>query len=227
MKKIIALIPARSGSKGIKNKNILKIHNKSLIGLSIEHCLDAKIFSKIYVSTDSKKYADIARRYSSVEILMRPKKISNDKSTDYQMIDHAIKNIKINYDYIAHIRPTSPLRKIEQTKKAFMILIKSNYNSLRSVHEMQESSYKTFEIKKGLIKPLKNLKLSIDQLNAPRQNFPKTFFPNGNIDIYKKKFILKHKKLFGNKVKALITPFSQEIDTIEDYKYVRYICKKK
>ena len=64
MKKIIALIPARSGSKGIKNKNILKIANKSLIEISIEHCLKAKIFSKILLSTDSKKYADIAIKIS-------------------------------------------------------------------------------------------------------------------------------------------------------------------
>ena len=227
MKKIIALIPARSGSKGIKNKNILKIGNKTLIELSIDHCLKAKIFSKIYLSTDSKKYADIAKQYSSVEIIMRPKKISKDKSTDYEMIEHALKKINVKYDFIAHIRPTSPLRKIEQTKNAFKILLNSNCASLRSVHEMQESSYKTFEIKKGLIKSLKNLKLTIDELNAPRQNFPKTFFPNGNIDIYRKKFILDNKRLFGNKVKAFITPFSQEIDTIEDYKYIKFICKKK
>ncbi len=227
MKKIIALIPARSGSKGIKNKNILKIAKKSLIELSIEHCLKAKIFTKIFLSTDSKKYADIARKYHSIEILIRPKKISNDNSTDYEMIDHAIKNININFDYIAHIRPTSPLRKIEQIKNAYKVMLKSNCISLRSVHEMQESSYKTFEVKKGLIKSLQNLKLSIDELNAPRQNFPKTFFPNGNIDIYRKEFVLKNKKLFGSKVKAFITPYSQEIDTIEDYQYIKYLWKKR
>ena len=227
MKNIIALIPARSGSKGIKDKNIKKFGNKPLIGLAIEHCFNSKIFSKIYLSTDSKRYADIAKKYGPVEILMRPKKISNDKSTDYEMILHAISNIKIKYDFIAHIRPTSPLRKIKQTKEALRNFINSNYNSLRSVHEMQETSYKTFEIKKGLLRPLKNLNLTIDQLNAPRQNFSKTFFPNGIIDIYRKEFILKNKKLFGQKVKAFITPFSQEIDAIEDYKYVKYLWKKK
>ena len=106
-------------------------------------------------------------------------------------------------------------------------MLKSDCISLRSVHEMQESSYKTFEIKKGLIKSLRNFKLSIDELNAPRQSFPKTFLPNGNIDIYRKEFVLKKKKLFGDKVKAFITPYSQEIDTIEDYKYIKFFMEKK
>lgn len=226
MKNIIALIPARSGSKGIKDKNIKHLGNKPLIGLAIEQCFKSKVFSKIYVSTDSKKYAHISKKYGPVEIIMRPKKISNDKSTDYEMVNHAIKNISSKYDFIAHIRPTSPLRKAEHLKKAFKIFIKSNYDSLRSVHEMQETSYKTFEIKNGILKPLKNVNMSIDQLNAPRQNFAKTFFPNGIIDIYRKNFILKNKLLFGRKAKAFITSFYQEIDTVEDYKYIKFLWKK-
>ena len=137
------------------------------------------------------------------------------------MIHHAIKNINIDYNFIAHIRPTSPLRKISQLKKAVSTFTKSNFSSLRSVHEMQESSYKTLEIKRGLLKPLKNIKLSLDQLNKPRQGFKKTFHPNGIIDIYRKKFILKNKLLFGHKSMAFITPYSQEIDTIEDLKYLQ------
>ena len=226
MNNIIALIPARSGSKGIKDKNIKYLGKKPLIGWAIEECLKSKIFSKIYITTDSKKYALIAKKYGPVEIIMRPKKISNDRSTDYEMISHAMKNINTNYNFIAHIRPTSPLRKVEQLKKAVKIFIGSNYNSLRSVHEMPETSYKTLEINRGLLKPLRNIKMSLDQLNAPRQNFKKTYFPNGIIDIYRKKFILKNRLLFGNKAKAFITPFSQEIDVIEDYEFIKYLWKK-
>ena len=91
MKNIIALIPARSGSKGIKDKNIKYLGNKPLIGWAIEQCFKSKVFSKIYISTDSKKYSEIAKKYGPVEIIMRPKKISKDKSTDYEMIKHAIK----------------------------------------------------------------------------------------------------------------------------------------
>ena len=226
MKNIIAIIPARSGSKGIKDKNIKQLGDKPLIGWAIYHCVKSKLFSKIYLSTDSKKYASIANKFGSIEIIFRPKKISRSNSTDYQMIKHAISKINIKYDYIAHIRPTSPLRTIGQMRNAIKQFNRSNYSSLRSVHEMSETAYKTLEIKKGMLKPLKNINLSLDKLNGPRQGFDKTYSPNGIIDIYKKNFILKNKLLLGNKSKAFITDFSKEIDTIDDLNYLKKIWKK-
>ena len=226
MKNIIAIIPARSGSKGIKDKNLKYLGKRSLIGWAIYHSITSRLFSKIYLSTDSKRYAKIAKKFGSVEIILRPKKISKSHSTDYEMITHAMQKINDNYDFIAHIRPTSPLRKVSQIKDAVKMFVNSNFSSLRSVHEMQETAYKTFEINKGFLKPLKNLKMSLDQLNGPRQSYNKTFSPNGIIDIYRKKFILKNKLLLGNKTKAFITPFSQEIDTIDDLKYVKSLWKK-
>ena len=224
--RIIAIIPARSGSKAIKDKNIKYLGKKPLLGWAVNLCVRSKLFSKVYVSTDSKKYASIAKKFGSVEIILRPKKISLSKSTDYEMINHAIEKININYDYIAHIRPTSPLRKLKQIEKAINDFAKSNYSSLRSVHEISETAYKAVEVENGILKPLKNLKLSLDQINGPRQGFAKTYSPNGIIDIYRKKFILKNKLLFGKRSKAFITPFSQEIDTIGDLKYLKNIWKK-
>ena len=92
---------------------------------------------------------------------------------------------------------------------------------------MSESSYKSVEIKKGLLTPLRNIKKSLDEINLPRQNFNKTYSPNGIIDIYRKKFVMKHRSLFGKKVKAFITDYSQEVDNIQDFKYIEYLCKKK
>ena len=92
-RKIIAIIPARSGSKSMKDKNIRELGKKPLIAWSIESCFKSKFISKVYVSTDSKRYAKIAKQFGPVEILLRPKKISGDFSTDYQMIKHAIANI--------------------------------------------------------------------------------------------------------------------------------------
>ena len=107
-------------------------------------------------------------------------------------------------------------------RKAIKEFTKSNYSSLRSVHEMSETAYKTFEIKNGMLEPLKNLNSSLDDLNMPRQSFNNTYLPNGIIDIYRKRFILKNKLLLGKKSKAFITPFSQEIDTKDDYSYERF-----
>ena len=201
-KKVIAIIPARSGSKSIKDKNIIKLGKKPLIAWSIEACFKSRYISRVYVSTDSKKYARIAKKFGPVEILLRPTKISGDFSTDYQMIKHAIESIDYDYDYIAHIRPTTPLRKVSDLDSAIKEFGKSNFNSLRSVHEMSETSYKSVQIVNKKLKSLKNLKLNMDELNAPRQKFSKTYSPNGVIDIYKKNFVTKSKLLFGKKVKA-------------------------
>ena len=225
--KIIAIIPARSGSKSVKDKNIRELGKKPLIAWSIESCFKSKHISKVYVSTDSIKYAKIAKQFGPVEILLRPKRISGDFSTDYQMIVHAIENIKFNYDYIAHIRPTTPFRKKNDLNKAIKTFIKSKYNSLRSVHEMSETSYKSLEINNGSLKSLKNLKFTMDELNAPRQKFNKTYYPNGVIDIFKKNFIIRNKLLFGNKVKAFKTSYAHEIDNKDDFNYLEYLCKKK
>ena len=227
LKETIAIIPARSGSKSVRDKNIKLLGNKPLIAWSIKACLKSKQISKIYISTDSKKYANIAKNFGPVEILFRPKKLSTDYSTDYEMIEHAIKNINFEYEFIAHIRPTTPLRKVNDLDKAIKQFIKSKFHSLRSVHEMSETSYKSVEIINGKLKSLKNLKLNMDDLNAPRQSFNKTYMPNGVIDIYKKKFIIKNKLLFGKRVKAYKTSFSPEIDTMEDFKYIEFLCQKK
>ena len=225
--KVIAIIPARSGSKSVKNKNIKLLAGKPLIAWSIQSCLKSKLISKIYVSTDSLKYASIAKKFGLVDILYRSKRLSSDHSTDYEMIAHAINNIDFDYELIAHIRPTTPLRKTSDLDDAIKTFIKSNCNSLRSVHQMSESSYKSVEINNGILRPLKNLKLNIDDINLPRQAFNKTYTPNGVIDIYRKKFVINNKLLFGKKVKAYETSYSPEIDDIEDFKYIEYLCHKK
>ena len=226
--KIIAFIPARSGSKSIKDKNIKILNGKPLIAWSIQTCLKSKFINKIIISTDSKKYAKIAKKYGADEIIIRPKKISKDKSTDYEAIIHAIRNLKYSdYDLIAHIRPTTPQRDVFDIDSAIKKFATSKHNSLRSVHEMSESSYKSFEIfKKNQLKSIANLKFSLDDLNKPRQAFKNTYVANGVIDIYRKKFILKNKKLFGKKVIAYITKHTEEIDSLNQFNYINYLLKK-
>jgi CMP-N,N'-diacetyllegionaminic acid synthase len=224
---VIAIIPARSGSKGVKDKNIKILNGKPLIAWSIQACIKSNFISRIVVSTDSKKYAKIAKKYGADEIIIRPKSISHDNSTDYDVIYHAINNLKnLPYNFIAYIRPTTPKRNIQDINKAIKLFLNSKFDSLRSVHEMPETAYKSFEIKKkNQLKPIANMKLSMEYLNKPRQFFKKTYAANGVIDIYKKDFILKKKKLFGNKVMAFLTKFSEEIDTIDQFKFLKYLLK--
>ena len=220
-KKVIAIIPARSGSKSIKDKNIVKLRGKPLIAWSIEQCLKSKKIDEVYLSTDSRKYAKIAKKFGLKKIIYRPKSISNDKSTDYEFVKHFIDNIETNHGVIAHIRPTTPFRNIILLDKIINFFIKNKkYSSLRAVHENPETAYKSFELKNKFLKPLKGVRKTMDQLNNPRQNFSKTYSANGYIDLYRKKFVKKNKRLFGNNVMGYVTPFTMEIDSLDELKYM-------
>ncbi len=222
-KKVIAIIPARSGSKSIRDKNITYFRGKPLLAWSIEQCLKSKKIDEIYLSTDSKKYANIAKKYGLKKIIFRPKSISKDKSTDYEFVKHFIENIHTHHEVIAHVRPTTPLRNVILMDKMINFFIKNKkFTSLRSVHENPETVYKSFELKNKFLKPLKGVKKTMDQLNNPRQNFAKTFSANGYIDLYRKNFIIKNKKLFGNKVMGYVTPFTMEIDSKVELNIMNY-----
>ncbi|MDA7480801.1 acylneuraminate cytidylyltransferase family protein [Candidatus Pelagibacter ubique] len=212
--KIIAIIPARSGSKSIKDKNIVNFRGKPLIAWSIEQCFKSKKIDKVFLSTDSKKYANIAKKFGLKNIIFRPKSISKDKSTDYEFIKHFIDNVDTSHGIIAHMRPTTPLRNVVLLDKIINFFLKNkNFSSLRSVHENPETAYKSFELKKKILTPLKGVEKTMDELNSPRQNFSKTYSANGYIDLYKKRFIIRKKKLFGDRVVGYKTPFTMEIDS--------------
>ncbi len=223
--KTVAIIPARSGSKGIKNKNIQKIKNKHLIGWAIETCKLSKEIDFFFVLTDSSKYKNIAKKYGASVPFIRPKSISKDNSTDMEFIKYSIKKLAeldINPKIIINIRPTTPFRSHQVVDKAIKIFLKKikNYTSLRSVEEMPETALKTLFIKKKLAKPImKNL--NMEDINLPRQKFPKTYSANGYVDIYKVESVKKN-YLYGNKVFAFITERTIEIDT----KYDLQLAKK-
>lgn len=115
MKKI-AIIPARSGSKGLKDKNIIDLCGKPLIAYSIEAALKSKVFNKVIVSTDSKKYGEIAEQYGA-EVLYRGEALSNDKATSYMVIADVLSKVEI-VDYFVLLQPTSPMRDELHIKKA-------------------------------------------------------------------------------------------------------------
>ena len=129
-----------------------------MINWTIETCLKTKLINYVVVSSDSNNYLDIANKYKISQCILRPKKISGDNSTDLQVINHAIQSIKnIDYDLIAYMRPTTPIRILKDINNAIKKFSSSNFSSLRSVHEMSETAYKSYEVKKNTLIPLKIL----------------------------------------------------------------------
>ncbi len=194
----IAVIPARSGSKGVIDKNIKLLDNKPLLAYSILSAKCAKNIDKVFLSTDSQKYAEVAKEYGIEVPFLRPEKISRDNSTDYQCFEHLLDWLKENGEdipeFIVHLRPTTPFRNTKLIDKAIDIMKKSNANALRSVHEMSESAYKSLEIENNLLKGLENDSFDMEIANMPRQHFKKTYQGNGLVDVLRTSFILENKK---------------------------------
>jgi CMP-N-acetylneuraminic acid synthetase len=231
-KKII-LIPARSGSKRLKNKNILKVKNKRLLYFTIKQALKIKNIEHVIVSTDSKFYAKIAEQYGAKIFYIRPKQISQDNSNDLDVFLHnenwMNKNLNFFTDIYIHLRPTFPLRQIEDIAKMIKIMEKkfNNIDSVRSVIKTNLKLEKYYKINSdGILENLysfkkfkKNADISANQSDQLLSNWYKH---NGNIDIFKAKLLLK-KTISGKKVYPFIQSFEldYDINTLEDFKRVK------
>ena len=229
---MIAVIPARSGSKGVKNKNIRLVGDKHLLAYSIIAARMIPEVERVIVSTDSKEYADISKNYGAEVPFLRPSIISSDKSTDFEVFKHAIDWLKENEkkipELLIHFRPTTPLREPKILKDAIKFF-KKNINiasSLRSGHLAPESPFKWFmKDENNFFKPLKGT-LTPQSVNLPRQTFPNVYIPNGYIDIIKSSTVIEDNTLHGSKMLVFETPFSAEVDTEDDFKFLKYYLEQ-
>lgn len=208
MKKI-AIIPARSGSKGLVNKNILMLLDKPILAYTIEAAIQSEKFIKVIVSTDSLEYKEIAEKYGA-EVVMRGEELSNDSATSYMVIKDILgKNLGIEYDYFVLLQPTSPFRNYQHINESIEKFEKniSNYDFLVSMTETSKAS--------TLIKPIEedeSLKhYDLDFSNYKRQNY-KEYYPNGAIFIGKNKEYLERKHFFGKKSLAYFMNKADSID---------------
>lgn len=208
MKKI-AIIPARSGSKGLVNKNILMLLDKPILAYTIEAAIQSEKFIKVIVSTDSLEYKEIAEKYGA-EVVMRGEELSNDSATSYMVIKDVLeKDLGIEYDYFMLLQPTSPFRNYQHINESIEKFEKniSNYDFLVSMTETSKAS--------TLIKPIEedeSLKhYDLDFSNYKRQNY-KEYYPNGAIFIGKNKEYLERKHFFGKKSLAYFMNKADSID---------------
>jgi len=230
---ILCLIPARSGSKGIIDKNIKILNNKPLLCHSIDQAKESKYYKnkqmRIVVTTDSEKYADISKEYEAEIPILRPSEISQDLSTDFEFMKHMIDYLKLNENYnpdiILQLRPTQPLRKIDDIDKCLDIFINKfeEYDSLRTVIPYEKSPFKMYEVKDNKLIPLfKNLiineKTIIEPYNQCRQLLPQTYLHNGYIDILKP-HLLNEGKINGERIYPYVMnkEDSIDIDTMDDW----------
>lgn len=209
--KIYALIPARAGSKRIKNKNMQQIGGKTLIQWSVEVAQKCKGVEKVVVSTDSEEYGVHAQNLGAVGLL-RPSELASDSATDEDVLSHFFEHYPC--DLCVFLRPTTPFRNEYLIEMAIqkMLAYRDQANSLRSVEEMGESAWKCFRISDGWLKVILG---HMTIANQPNQMVPKTYRGNGYVDIL---FGPK----WGERILSFITPRTLEIDTEDDLEYARW-----
>tara|TARA_B110000971_G_C20002792_1_gene497665 strand:+ start:687 stop:1379 length:693 start_codon:yes stop_codon:yes gene_type:complete len=226
-KKILALVPARSGSKGIKNKNLKKINNLSLIGYTSNFIDKLKIIDKKILSTDGLKIIREGNKYN-FDIVKRPKQLSSDKISDFQVINHVLekKSIEINkYDYLIYLQPTSPIRKVNHLKSALKNVIKKNFHGSWSISRIDKKNHplKVLNIEKNILK----LYNSKGKKIVARQQLPETYIRNGVFYIFSIKELIRQKTIYLKKIYPSVTPYKVvNIDNLGDLKEFKELLFK-
>lgn len=229
--KILAIIPARSGSKGIRDKNIKLLGKYPLIYYTIKQALKSKIFEDIIISTDSLKYLRIAEKYGVSSPFIRPKYLAKSSSLATDTIFHALKNTEKNfkkkYDLICMLQPTTPFRGVDDFLKIFEIM-KNNFKKCDSVISVVDVDN---------FNPIKMKKIERNKLvdyqkwpveNPPRQSLPKTYIVNGAFYLFKRESFMKNKSFKGKYSMPYIMSKdrSVNIDAPIDFDYANTILKK-
>ena len=231
-KEIWAFIPARSGSKSLKNKNIKLFMKKPLIAHSILIAKKIRIISQIIFSSDSKEYLKIASKYGCKHFHLRASKISNDTASEYSVfIDYIKRRIRAKKPlpkYFLHLRPTSPVRNYITIKKAidFFMRNEKKYSSLRSANLMDNPAYRSYRIVNDKLCSIVGKDFKVANYSQRRQFYPKTYKTGHLFEIYKTKNILKG-DLWGSRVTPYITTdLFNDIDTKDDFENLEYYIKK-
>ena len=226
--KIYSFTFARGGSKGVQNKNLKKFKNKSLISWAINDCKKSKFINKSFISTDSSKIANEAKKAGAIVPFIRPKNLSTDLSPEYLSWKHALKFLKKNNDLpdiFLSVPCTSPLRTSKDLDKMISIFIKKKPNLLVAVSESDRSPYfNMFKMKKNnmieiFAKPKKKI--------FRRQDCPKTYNLTTFAFISNPNYILKSNNFYSRNVIGFKVEKKRsiDIDTIEDIKYAEFLNK--
>ena len=224
---ILAVIPARAGSKRVINKNIKKFFGKPIIGYPIEQAIKSKIFDKIIVTTDSKKIANVSKRFGADIPFIRPKYLSGDKIMPIHVIEHSIKWCEANIakvDFVCVIYPTTPMINYKDLQKSFKKIKKGIFNYVFSAKKFIYPVQRSFYNRNGSTKMLfkKNY-------NKRSQDLEKVYHDAGQFYWGKKKAWLAKKNIFRRKSSIHLINYldSHDVDTNEDWSILKKLYKLK
>jgi len=225
--KNMAIIPARAGSKGLKDKNIKLLNGKPMLAYTIEAAKESGLFEEIMVSTDSEKYAEIAKQWGASVPFLRPVELSNDTASSWDVVKYVIEKYKElgrEFDTVALLQPTSPLRNSADIIKGYEIMKEKHANSVIAVCEAEHSPLWMNILPEnhsmaGFIRP--------DAANVTRQSIPTYYRINGALYIVKVEYLMNSNDIYSDKSYALIMDKenSIDIDDMFDFKIASLILR--
>ncbi len=224
-KTIVAIIPARGGSKGVPGKNIRLLNGKPLICYAIEEALKSIFIDRVVVTTDDLKIADISNK-AGAEVIIRPAALAKDESPVIDAVFHVLENMNGEKpDIIVLLQATSPLRETKDIDGAIQLFRAEPCDSLMSVCPAEHSPYWFFNIKNGLLSPLFDEKF----LEVRRQELPPAYRPNGAIYIISPETLRKYKSFYCNRTLAFVmnTKSSIDIDDEIDFQIAEQLMKQR
>lgn len=223
-KKILALITARGGSKGIPRKNIKPLSGIPLINWTINAAKQSAYIDRLILTTDDIEIADIGIQAGCEVPFMRPSSLATDTATSMDVILHALENIKPNYDYLLLLQPTSPFRTTRQIDSIIEQGIKNLVPLTVSVNESKKHPSFMYELKKNLeLDPILP-----DQLHGRRQDMPKTFEYNGALYLADIDYLMKTKSFNIKGTQAFIMDSISSVDIDEpiDWEFSEFLIEK-
>lgn len=226
-KKILAIIPARGGSKSVPRKNLVTAGGRPLIAWTIEASLHSKYVSKTVVTSEDEEILKVSKKFGS-DLVVRPKELAKDNTPMVSVILDCLaqlKKRKEKFDILILLQATSPLRNSKDIDNAFKTFFYKKATALISGYEPEKTPYKSFRIAKGgWLRGVVNNKAPF----MNRQQLPPTFYPNGAIHIIYIKDFLRVKNFFTTKTVPFQMPIEKsiDIDTLDDVKKIGILLRK-
>lgn len=221
MGKVVALVPARSGSVRVKNKNIRQIGGTPLIGIAVKQAMAVDIIDEVFISTDSELYAQIAENYGACVPFLRPEEISGSDATDYQVFEHFlewyVKKYNSEPELIVQIRATAPARDTETIRKAIEFMLShEEFDSLRSVSSPHQNPYKMWVMdENNQVTPVVGGENG--EYDMPTQRLQKCYGQDGVIDIVRPRTLRNYKNMAGKTIAGWSEhPKTWDIDDDDD-----------
>ena len=230
---VLAIIPARGGSKGLPGKNIRLLGRHPLIAYSVASCLAASTIDRVIVSTDNQEIADVACSYGAEAPFLRPAELSTDLAPDLPLFTHALEWLQREEGYepsiVVQVRPTTPFRPQGLLDRSVQLLQSdARADSVRAVARPNQNPFKMWTCDdEDFLRPLVSTEHA-EPYNMPRQLLPQAVWQTGHVDVIRRETILDKKSLTGDRIKSVMvdSAFVVDIDRLEDLQYAEYMLSK-